>query len=81
MMLGVEISAGKRDGESSSVARAICMEARKRGLIVRSIGAVIPVMPPLVLQTSEVDELCDKLVSAVRFAQSNAIEETGATYS
>ncbi len=77
MMLGVEIVADKHSKKpfprSAGREAAICRQAKTRGLFIRSIGNVIPVMPPLILDPLEVDELVEKLEAAVRVVESETL--------
>ena len=42
------------------------MEARKRGLIIRPLGNVIVLMPPLSMTIGELDRLCEITALSIR---------------
>ena len=62
---GVELSADKRSKTPFDPKRMVGPKlvgfAQAEGLIVRPIGDVISICPPLVIKPSEIDELFDKL--------------------
>jgi len=35
----------------------VCLEARKRGLLIRPLGHIIVIMPPLIIKIHEIDRL------------------------
>jgi adenosylmethionine-8-amino-7-oxononanoate aminotransferase len=61
-MVGIELVADKKTRESFPVARRtghrVILEARKLGAILRPLGDVIVLMPPLCLTTDELETLC-----------------------
>jgi adenosylmethionine-8-amino-7-oxononanoate aminotransferase len=60
-MTGVEVrSVGERTGFE------VCRAARRRGVIVRPLGDVVVVMPPLGISDDELDELTSVLDEAIR---------------
>jgi len=69
-MVGIELVADKATKESYPPARRIgnrvIMEARKRGLIIRPLGDVIVLMPPLCITNEEIDRLCEITLDSIR---------------
>jgi adenosylmethionine-8-amino-7-oxononanoate aminotransferase len=60
-MTGIEVEpAGERTGF------AVCRAARRRGVIVRPLGDVVVLMPPLAIADDEVDELLGVVDECVR---------------
>jgi adenosylmethionine---8-amino-7-oxononanoate aminotransferase len=61
-MVGIELVANKDTREPFLVARRtghrVILEARKLGAIVRPLGDVLILMPPLCITTAELDTLC-----------------------
>ena len=66
---GVELSADKRSKTPFDPKRLVGPKlvgfAQAEGLIVRPIGDVISICPPLVIKPAEIDELFDKLTKAL----------------
>jgi adenosylmethionine-8-amino-7-oxononanoate aminotransferase len=62
-MAGIELLADVPAGVpypvEKRVGHQVCMEARRRGAILRPLGDVIVVMPPLGIRTKELDALLD----------------------
>jgi adenosylmethionine---8-amino-7-oxononanoate aminotransferase len=65
LMIGIELVADRRSGApfpaEAAVGARVCRAARDRGVLLRPLGDVIVLMPPLSLETRE----CDVLVDAV----------------
>lgn len=65
MLGGIELMADKAKkipfNARLQMAGGICQNARKYGLIIRNIGDVIVVMPPLVSTPAEIDEMMSRL--------------------
>ena len=60
-MTGIEVrSVGERTGFE------VCQEARRRGVIVRPLGDVVVLMPPLGISDSELDELSGVVDESIR---------------
>lgn len=61
-MVGIELVADKDSREPFPVARRtghrVILEARKLGAILRPLGDVLILMPPLCISTSELEKLC-----------------------
>jgi 4-aminobutyrate--pyruvate transaminase len=69
MVGGLELSADKRSktpfDPKRLVGAQVVKHAQDQGLIVRPIGDVISICPPLVIKPAEIDELFDKLKVAL----------------
>ena len=69
LMCGVEL-VEKRDGlkpfdADQKVGRRIALQARKHGVILRNLGDVIVLMPPLSCTADEVSMLCNALTKSI----------------
>lgn len=62
-MVGIELVADRANRNTFEphlrVGHQVIMEARKRGLIIRPLGDVIVLMPPLAMTMNELASLCD----------------------
>ena len=62
-MVGIELVADKDSKEpfppKKRIGHKVIMEARRRGLIIRPLGDVIVLMPPLAISTDDIDRLCE----------------------
>jgi adenosylmethionine---8-amino-7-oxononanoate aminotransferase len=74
IMVGIELVADtvtKRPFEpKEKIGHRVILEARRRGLIIRPLGSVIVLMPPLSISSEEIDRLCD-----ITFASIQAVTE------
>jgi len=74
IMVGIELvadSVTKRPFEpKEKIGHRVILEARRRGLIIRPLGNVIVLMPPLSISSEEIDRLCD-----ISFASIQAVTE------
>jgi adenosylmethionine-8-amino-7-oxononanoate aminotransferase len=74
IMVGIELVADpvtKRPFEpKEKIGHRVILEARRRGLIIRPLGNVIVLMPPLSIASEEIDRLCD-----ITFASIQAVTE------
>jgi adenosylmethionine-8-amino-7-oxononanoate aminotransferase len=60
-MTGIEVcSAGERTGFE------VCRAARRRGVLIRPLGDVVVLMPPLAIADDELDELLGVLDESIR---------------
>ena len=70
IMVGIELVHDKETKASFPVEKRIghrvIMEARKRGVIIRPLGDVIVLMPPLSISYEELDQLCDAVYDSIR---------------
>jgi adenosylmethionine---8-amino-7-oxononanoate aminotransferase len=73
-MVGIELVKDKAAQESFPTARRtghrVILEARKLGAILRPLGDVIVLMPPLCITSQELEELCR--ISAEAISQGTA---------
>ena len=44
----------------------VCLEARKRGLLIRPLGHIIVIMPPLIIKTGELDRMLSIIYESIR---------------
>ncbi len=69
-MVGIELVADKRSKEpytpEKRIGHQVTMEARKRGIIIRPLGDVIVLMPPLAISLAEINVLCDGVYESIR---------------
>lgn len=69
LMVGIELVADKKTGCPFPVARRtghrVILEARKLGAILRPLGDVVVLMPPLSLTLAELDTLCRIVTEAI----------------
>jgi adenosylmethionine-8-amino-7-oxononanoate aminotransferase len=70
IMVGIELVKARKTKESfppeKRTGHSAIMEARKKGVIIRPLGDVIVLMPPLSISTSEIDLLCRATYDAIR---------------
>jgi adenosylmethionine-8-amino-7-oxononanoate aminotransferase len=68
-MVGIELVADKASREPFPLSRRtghrVIMAARELGVILRPLGDVIVLMPPLCISRKELDLLCDVTVAAI----------------
>jgi adenosylmethionine-8-amino-7-oxononanoate aminotransferase len=69
-MVGIELVADRKTKKPYSVQQRIghrvILEARKNGVIIRPLGDVIVLMPPLAISRQELDTLCDVVFAAIK---------------
>lgn len=70
LLAGVEFTADRRTRArlpaGLTVGKRVAAECRRRGLIVRPLGDVVGISPPLVITRAQVDDLVDILSEAIR---------------
>ena len=44
----------------------VCLEARKHGLLIRPLGHIIVIMPPLVIKNEELDRMLDIIYNSIK---------------
>ena len=49
----------------------VCIEARKRGLLIRPLGHIIVIMPPLIIKAHEIDRLLDIIHESIQTVTSS----------
>jgi adenosylmethionine-8-amino-7-oxononanoate aminotransferase len=78
-MLCVESVADKRTKEllpaSVEIGRRIAEHSAQRGLIVRPIGHLNVISPPLILSRDRIDELVDILGASIRATADDRVRE------
>ncbi|MEW6572071.1 MAG: adenosylmethionine--8-amino-7-oxononanoate transaminase [Bacillota bacterium] len=71
-MVGIELVKDKKTGEPFPLARRtgrrVTLKAREKGVIIRPLGDVIVLMPPLVIPEAELERLCAVVVESIREA-------------
>jgi adenosylmethionine-8-amino-7-oxononanoate aminotransferase len=69
-MVGVELVRDRETREpfdpAERVGHRVCMAIRKRGVILRPLGDVVVVMPPLSVTEAEIDHLVSALEASIR---------------
>ena len=69
-MVGIELVAKKESKKlfplKARTSHRVILEARRRGLIIRPLGDVIVLMPPLAITTDEIDRLCEITYESIR---------------
>jgi adenosylmethionine-8-amino-7-oxononanoate aminotransferase len=72
LMCGIELTADARRGEPYEVAvrmgHQVTLEARSRGAIIRPLGDVVVVMPPLSIEPDELEELIEIVADSIAAA-------------
>ena len=67
-MIGIELAVNSKTRTpyqaSERMGAQVCLEARRRGVIIRPLGDVLVLMPPLSIHDDEID----RLISVVREA-------------
>ena len=59
LMAGVELRPGERRG------RRVCGEAVRRGVLLRPLGDVVVIMPPLTITGAEIEAIVDALAASI----------------
>jgi adenosylmethionine-8-amino-7-oxononanoate aminotransferase len=74
-MVGIEVVADRESREpfppKHRVGHKVIMEARRRGLIIRPLGDVVVLMPPLAISEEEIDRLCEITYESIRVVTGN----------
>ncbi len=69
-MVGIELVSDRSTAEpypaKDGVGHRVCMEARKKGVIVRNLGDVIVIVPPLSITISELDTIARAVGDAIQ---------------
>ncbi|MCH8276756.1 MAG: aspartate aminotransferase family protein [Bacteroidetes bacterium] len=78
-MVGIELVKNRQTKEpypwAEKVGARVCQEVRKKGLILRPLGNVIVIMPPLAMTVKELDKLLDITYWAIEKVTGSLIEE------
>ena len=74
-MVGIELVVSRKSREpyppAAQVGQRVTRAARRRGLIIRPLGHVIVLMPPLSMTQEEIDRLCDIACASIREVTEN----------
>jgi adenosylmethionine-8-amino-7-oxononanoate aminotransferase len=70
LMCGVELQVGSRRGVGSAgpqdrVGRRVCAVAVARGVLLRPLGDVVVIMPPLTISSDEIERIVDVLRDSI----------------
>ena len=69
-MVGIELVANPKTKKSfeikEKIGHRVILEARKRGVIIRPLGDVIVLMPPLSISEKELNTLCDVTFESIK---------------
>ena len=80
VMVGIELVADRETKKpyppEKKVGHRVILEARERGVIIRPLGDVIVLMPPLSISTEEIDRLCQAAFDSIRLITEAAESET-----
>jgi adenosylmethionine-8-amino-7-oxononanoate aminotransferase len=70
LMAGIELVEHRIDKRPFALERragaAVCRMARQHGVLLRPLGDVVVIMPPLAIELSELERLCDVVYHCVR---------------
>jgi adenosylmethionine-8-amino-7-oxononanoate aminotransferase len=70
IMVGIELVADRDSKEpfplKDNIGHQVILEARKQGLIIRPLGGVIVLMPPLAVSLKEIDRICDITYESIK---------------
>jgi adenosylmethionine-8-amino-7-oxononanoate aminotransferase len=81
-MCGIELCADPRSGIAYDPAfrmgHEVALEARARGAIVRPLGDVVVLMPPLAIEPDALEELVEIVSDSIAAATGQAIEALAA---
>ena len=76
LMVGIELVADRNTREGLPVAdrtgHQVILEARKRGVMIRPLGDIIVLMPPLAMSLEELDRLCEATYESIRVVTEKA---------
>ncbi|MBI3051886.1 aspartate aminotransferase family protein [Candidatus Woesearchaeota archaeon] len=70
LMIGIELT-----NQVSELGHQVSLEARRRGLIIRNLDNLIPLMPPLTIDKEGIDQLADILFNSIGHMQRDGGEE------
>lgn len=70
MMVGIELVADKETkaeyGYGEQIGAKVCAACRPKGMIIRNLGDVVVLMPPLVVSRSEIAQMLQIVVEAIK---------------
>jgi adenosylmethionine-8-amino-7-oxononanoate aminotransferase len=77
-MCGIEIAADPRGREpfeaSARMGHQVTLAARERGAIIRPLGDVVVLMPPLSIEADELEELVEIIADSIQAATGSSLE-------
>ncbi len=77
IMVGIELVADKETkapyAPEEKVGHRVILQARRRGLIIRPLGNVIILMPPLAISLEELDRMCDITAESIMAVTEEAL--------
>jgi adenosylmethionine-8-amino-7-oxononanoate aminotransferase len=77
IMVGIELVTDKDTKEpfppADKIGHRVIMEARKHGIIIRPLGNIVVLMPPLGMNISELEKLCDITFESIRIVTEGRI--------
>ncbi|MBI3752508.1 MAG: adenosylmethionine--8-amino-7-oxononanoate transaminase [Deltaproteobacteria bacterium] len=80
LIAGIELVMDKKTKKpypmEQRIGRKVCTEARKYGLIIRPLGNVIVIMPPLSITTAEIKRMMDTVYNCIDGYSAMAKEDT-----
>ena len=53
----------------------VCIEARKHGLLIRPLGHIIVIMPPLIIKEHELDSLLNIMYESIKIVTSSTVDK------
>lgn len=75
IMVGIELVSDKVSKSDYApelkIGHRVILEARERGVIIRPLGSVIVLMPPLGISMEDLDRLCDVTFESIRIVTGN----------
>ncbi|RZD15818.1 MAG: adenosylmethionine--8-amino-7-oxononanoate transaminase [Candidatus Acididesulfobacter guangdongensis] len=70
LMAGIELVSDKKSKEpypqKDKIGHKVILKARERGVIIRPLGDIIVVLPPLVIEKNEIDELLGVVYDSIK---------------
>ncbi len=83
-MVGIELVADRKTKKpytaQERIGHRVILEARKHGVIIRPLGDVIVLMPPLAIREKEIDTLCSVVFDAIRTVTETVIATFGSQF-
>jgi adenosylmethionine-8-amino-7-oxononanoate aminotransferase len=70
MIVGIELRRDRMTPYETAIGAQVCRLARKHGVIVRPLGPVVVLMPPLSITPTEIERLVDAVAAAISEATS-----------
>jgi adenosylmethionine---8-amino-7-oxononanoate aminotransferase len=80
-MVGIELVSDRKKKKpypwEERIGIQVCQEVRKRGVILRPLGNVVVLMPPLSISRKELEHLCDVTYWAIKFVTERIKDRRG----